>query len=174
MRGGSSKGVFVRDEALPPPGLRRDELLLALMGSPDPMQIDGLGGTHSSTSKVVAVTASSRPECDVDYTFYQVGIERADVDASGNCGNLTSAVGPYAIDEGILRVVDGTAVVGLFNTNTQRRIVTRVPVENGRFAWSGDSHDDGVPGTAAPIQTDYLEPAGAVTGHLFPTGSPRI
>ena len=173
MRGGTSKGVFVRDEALPPAGPRRDELLLALMGSPDPMQIDGLGGTHSSTSKVLTVSSSSRPQCDLDYTFYQVGIERAVVDAGGNCGNLTAAVGPYAIDEGILAVVDGTVDVRLFNTNTQRRIVARVPVENRRFAWSGDYHDDGVPGTPAPIHTDYLDPAGAVTGHLFPTRSRR-
>ena len=100
MRGGTSKGVFVRDGDLPAPGPDRDNLLLRLMGSPDPMQLDGLGGSHSSTSKVVAVSASERADCDVEYLFAQVGIDRAQVDYRGNCGNLTTAVGPYAIDEG--------------------------------------------------------------------------
>jgi 2-methylaconitate isomerase len=171
MRGGTSKGVFVRDDDLPPTGPQRDAMLLSLMGSPDPMQIDGLGGTTSSTSKVIAVSPSNRPGCDVDYTFYQVGVDRAMVDAKGNCGNLTSAVGPYAIDEGLLSVADGLVDVTMYNINTGRRIVARVPVEGGRFAWAGDFELEGVPGTAARIVTEYLDPAGAVTGRLFPTGA---
>ncbi len=171
MRGGTSKGVFVRDDDLPPGGPQRDAMLLSLMGSPDPMQIDGLGGATSSTSKVVAVSRSNRPGCDVDYTFYQVGVDRAIVDAKGNCGNLTSAVGPYSIDEGLLSVPDGLAHVTMYNINTGRRIVARVPVDRGRFAWAGDFELEGVPGTAARIVTEYLDPAGAVTGRLFPTGA---
>jgi 2-methylaconitate cis-trans-isomerase PrpF len=102
MRGGTSKGVFVREVDLPPPGPERGRLLLRLMGSPDPMQLDGLGGSHSSTSKVVAVAASRRPDCDVEYLVAQVGVDRAQVDYRGNCGNLSTAVGPYAIDEGLV------------------------------------------------------------------------
>jgi 2-methylaconitate isomerase len=172
MRGGTSKGVFVHERDLPPDGPERDALLLSLMGSPDPMQLDGLGGTTSSTSKVVAVAGSSRPGCDLDYTFYQVGIDRPTVDSKGNCGNLTAAVAPYAIDEGMLDVTDGLAEIVLYNVNTGRRIVVHVPVEDGRFAWAGDFQLEGVPGTAARVVTEYLDPAGAVTGRLLPTGAP--
>jgi 2-methylaconitate cis-trans-isomerase PrpF len=172
MRGGTSKGVFCRLSALPPPGSPRDRFLLALLGSPDPMQLDGLGGTHSSTSKVVAVGAGREPGVDVEYLFAQVGVDRPVVDYAGNCGNLTAAVGPYAIDEGLVDRLDGPErVLVLANLNTGVRIRARVPLDGGRAAWVGDCAIDGVPGTGAPIVTDYLDPAGSVTGKLFPTGS---
>lgn len=173
MRGGTSKGVFVRDGDLPARGPDRDKLLLRLMGSPDPMQLDGLGGSHSSTSKVVAVSASDRADCDVEYLFAQVGIARAHVDYRGNCGNLTTAVGPYAIDEGLVPVSGPVTPVRMLNRNTGTRIIAHVPVEDGRAAVSGDCVVAGVPGTGAPVVTEYLEPAGAVLGAALPTGRPR-
>lgn len=174
MRGGTSKGVFCRLADLPDAGPERDRLLLALMGSPDPMQLDGLGGTHSSTSKVVAVGPGREPGVDVEYLFVQVGVDRAVVDYAGNCGNLTAAVGPYAVDENLVAVPDApSTVVALRNLNTDVRIRATVPLAGGRAAWRGDTVIDGVPGSGAPIVTEYLDPAGSVTGKLFPTGSPR-
>jgi 2-methylaconitate isomerase len=173
MRGGTSKGVFVRESDLPAAGPGRDGLLLRLMGSPDPMQLDGLGGSHSSTSKVMAVSPSDRHDTDVEYLFAQVGIDRAQVDYRGNCGNLTTAVGPYAIDEGLVRASGPVTPVRLLNRNTGTRIVAHVPVADGRAATSGDCVVAGVPGTGAPVITEYLDPAGAVLGALLPTGSPR-
>jgi 2-methylaconitate isomerase len=171
MRGGTSKGVFVRDGDLPTAGPGRDRLLLRLMGSPDPMQLDGLGGSHSSTSKVVAVSRSERPDTDVEYLFAQVGTDQEQVDYRGNCGNLTTAVGPYAIDEGMVRARGPVTPVRMLNRNTGTRIVAHVPVTDGRAATSGDCVVAGVPGTGAPVITEYLDPAGAVLGALLPTGS---
>lgn len=170
MRGGTSKGVFVRESDLPPAGLQRDRFILAVMGSPDPMQIDGLGGTHSSTSKLMAIAPSRRSDSDLEYVFFQVGIDRSIVDAKGNCGNLTAAVGAYAIDEGLVEVQAPVTAVRMYNRNTGRLIVAHVPVEGGRASSNGDYVLDGVPGSGAPIVTEYLDPAGAVTGRLFPTG----
>jgi len=173
MRGGTSKGVFVREGDLPTAGAGRDRLLLRLMGSPDPMQLDGLGGSHSSTSKVVAVSRSDRPDTDVEYLFAQVGTDQALVDYRGNCGNLTTAVGPYAIDEGLVRVSGPVTPVRLLNQNTGTRIIAHVPVTDGRAATRGDCVVAGVPGTGAPVITEYVDPAGAVLGALLPTGSAR-
>jgi 2-methylaconitate cis-trans-isomerase PrpF len=172
MRGGTSKGVFVRERDLPPPGAVRDRLLLALMGSPDPMQLDGLGGSHSSTSKVIVVAPSDRDDCDIEYLFAQVGIERALVDYAGNCGNLTTAVGPYAIDEGLVPPREPVTVVRLYNRNTNVRVLAHVPVVDGRASTQGDCVVAGVPGAGAPVVTEYLDPAGAVLGALLPTGHP--
>jgi 2-methylaconitate cis-trans-isomerase PrpF len=172
MRGGTSKGVFVVEDVLPPAGPERDELLLHLMGSPDPMQLDGLGGTHSSTSKVMIVRPSERDDCDVDYLFAQVGVEDARVDYGGNCGNLTTAVGGYAIDEGLVDATEPVTVVRLFNLNTNVRVLAHVPVADGRARTDGDCVVAGVPGTGARVETEYLDPAGAVLGALFPTGQP--
>jgi 2-methylaconitate cis-trans-isomerase PrpF len=171
MRGGTSKGVFVRDDDLPAAGPGRDSFLLRLMGSPDPMQLDGLGGSHSSTSKVVAVSGSERPDTDVEYLFAQVGTDQALVDYRGNCGNLTTAVGPYAIDEGLVRASGPVTPVRLLNRNTGTRIIAHVPVADGRAATSGDCVVAGVPGAGAPVITEYLDPAGAALGALLPTGS---
>ncbi|MDH4148245.1 MAG: hypothetical protein OEY23_24060 [Acidimicrobiia bacterium] len=168
MRGGTSKGVFVRLADLAPAGPERDAQLLAVMGSPDPMQLDGLGGTHSSTSKVVAVAPGADPtQAEVDYLFAQVGVDEPVVDYTGNCGNLTAAVGPYAYDEGLVR----SAEVVLRNLNTGVRIRTSFAVAGDRFDPAGDTVIDGVPGSASAVQTDYLDPAGSVTGKLFPSGS---
>lgn len=172
MRGGTSKGVFVAEADLPAPGPARDELLLELMGSPDPMQLDGLGGSHSSTSKVVAVAPSDRPDCDIEYLFAQVAVDRRLVDHAGNCGNLTTAVGPYAIDEGLVEAREPITVVRLYNRNTNVRVLAHVPVADGRARVDGDCVIAGVPGSGAPIVTEYLDPAGAVLGALLPTGRP--
>ena len=174
MRGGTSKGVFCRLEDLPVERAARDALLADLMGSPDPMQLNGLGGTHSSTSKVMGVTRSGRAGVDVEYLFAQVGIEDGIVDYAGNCGNLTAAIAAYAVDEGLVAIEPGgaTRTVLLFNQNTGVRIRSTVQLTAaGRVEWRGDTAIDGVPGTGAPVTTDYLDPAGSMTDKLFPTGS---
>ena len=172
MRGGTSKGLFVRDAELPPPGEERDRAILALMGSPDPAQIDGLGGATSSTSKLIAVSPGSQPGCDVDYLFAQVAVDRAHVDYGGNCGNLTAAVGPYAIDEGLVEADGAMAVLTLFNRNTGKRVRTHVPVRVGRPLEEGDFAIAGVPGTGAMIVNEFLDPGGSVLGSVLPTGRP--
>jgi 2-methylaconitate cis-trans-isomerase PrpF len=173
MRGGTSKGVFLHARDLPPPGPACDELLLELMGSPDPMQIDGLGGTYSSTSKAVIVAPGDGPDVDVRYWFAQVGVDRAIVDWSGNCGNLTTAVGPFAIDERLVAAVNPETTVRLRNENTGVRIIARVPARDGWARVDGDLSVPGVPHPGAPITTEYLDPAGGVLGAALPTGSPR-
>jgi 2-methylaconitate cis-trans-isomerase PrpF len=168
MRGGTSKGVFLHARDVPPPGPRRDALVLDLMGSPDPMQIDGLGGTYSSTSKVMIVEPG--PDSTVLYWFGQVGVETATVDWSGNCGNLTTAVAAFAVDEGLVDAVAPVTLVPLLNGNTGVRIVAEVPVENGRVQTRGTHGVAGVPRPGAPITTHYQNPGGSVTGRLLPTG----
>ncbi|MDH4076009.1 MAG: hypothetical protein OEW29_08735, partial [Acidimicrobiia bacterium] len=176
VRGGTSKGVFLHLNLLPGDPTERDRLLLRLMGSPDPMQLDGLGGTHSSTSKVMAVGPATEPGADIEYLFAQVAVDEAVVDLTGNCGNLTAAVGHYAIDERmapqLVRPGSATTVLRLRNLNTGVVIRATIPLTaDGRAAWDGDTVIDGVPGTGAPIVTDYLDPGGSVTGKLFPTGA---
>lgn len=174
MRGGTSKGVFMSLRDLPDDAARRDAFVLRLMGSPDPMQIDGLGGTHSSTSKVVAVEAWRRDGAvEIAYLFAQVGVERAVVDWRGNCGNLTAAVGPYALYEGLLEGHDPVTEVALVNLNTDRRVTARVPTIRGRPRTSGDLSIAGVPGTGAPISLEWHDPGGSVTGDVLPTGAAR-
>lgn len=171
MRGGTSKGVFLHARDVPPPGPACDALLLELLGSPDPMQIDGLGGTYSSTSKAVIVAPGDGADVDVRYWFAQVGVERPIVDWSGNCGNLTTAVAPFAIDEGLVPAVEPETVVRLRNENTGVRIVARVPVCDGRARVDGTLLIPGVPNPGAPVSTEYLQPAGGVLGALLPTGA---
>ena len=173
MRGGTSKGVFLRAEELPAAGPERDCLLLALMGSPDSMQINGLGGTHSSTSKVMAVSVSDDVDVDIDYLFAQVAVDDAVVDYQGNCGNLTTAIAPYAIDEGLVAVDPGAdeVVVMLRNLNTGVRVRSSVPVTDGRSDVEGTHTIAGVPGTGPAITTDYLDPGGSVLGSVLPTGN---
>lgn len=169
MRGGTSKGVFFHDRDLPPAGPERDELLLRVMGSPDPLQIDGMGGTYSSTSKVVVV-ASTGPD-SIEYWFAQIGIDEPVVDWSGNCGNLTSAVGPFAVDEGIVDVYEPVTVIRMLNRNTGVTIEARIEVSHGQAKTTGEHTVAGVPGTGAPVVTRYLDPAGSVFGALLPTGN---
>ncbi|EIV96370.1 PrpF domain-containing protein [Frankia sp. QA3] len=173
MRGGTSKGVFVTDDALPGPGPERDRALLALLGSPDPMQLDGLGGTHSSTSKVVLVRPSEHPGCDIDYLFVQVGIERPIVDYAGNCGNLTAAAAVYALQEGLLAGDARPGLVRMFNRNVGQRIDAVVPAPHPLGDWREEARGAGMPTTGLAVLTEYLDPSGPVTGALLPTGEPR-
>lgn len=176
MRGGTSKGVFFHADALPADPAARDRLLLRVIGSPDPYgkQIDGMGGATSSTSKIVIVSRSQRPDCDVEYWFGQVAIDRPVVDGSGNCGNLTTAVGPFAISEGLVDAPrDGVAVVRLWQANIAKRIIAYVPMRDGEVVEEGDFALDGVAFPAAEIRLEFLDPGGDtddVAGPLFPTG----
>ncbi|MFC5431623.1 2-methylaconitate cis-trans isomerase PrpF [Paraburkholderia denitrificans] len=183
IRGGTSKGVFFRLQDLPAaaqqPGEARDRLLMRVIGSPDPYgkQIDGMGGATSSTSKTVIVAKSSRPGHDVDYLFGQVAIERAFVDWSGNCGNLSAAVGPFAISAGLIdpdRVPDnGVAVVRIWQANIGKTIIAHVPMTNGQVQETGDFELDGVTFPAAEVKLEFMDPAAeeeGAGGAMFPTG----
>lgn len=181
MRGGTSKGVFFLRENLPKDPLFRDRLLLRVIGSPDPYgkQTDGMGGATSSTSKVVLVGPSERQDCDVDYLFGQISIEKPVIDWSGNCGNLTSAVGPFAIAQGLVSVPrDGAATVRIWQANLRTRIHAHVPMANGEVIEEGDFYLDGVAFPGAEIQLDFFGQAeakhnGSEASGLFPTGSTR-
>ena len=184
MRGGTSKGVFFRLEDLPlaaqVPGAARDALLLRVIGSPDPYgkQIDGMGGATSSTSKTVILSKSTRPGHDVDYLFGQVSIDTAFVDWSGNCGNLSAAVGSFAISAGLIdpaRVPqNGVCVVSIWQANISKSIIAHVPVVNGQVQETGDFELDGVTFPAAEVQLEFLDPAAeeeGAGGAMFPTGN---
>lgn len=171
MRGGTSKGVFLRREDLPEDPALRDKLLLRLMGSPDPRQIDGLGGATSVTSKVAILEKSNRADADVDYTFAQVSVDKAVVDTKGNCGNISSAVGPYAVATGMVEGKDPVTEVRVYNTNTQKVIVETFATPGGKVCYDGDYVIAGVPGSAAPVKLTFMDPAGAVFGRLLPTGN---
>lgn len=175
MRGGTSRALFFREEDLPADQEERDHLFLAALGSRDPYgrQLNGLGGGISSLSKVAIIAPPSAPGADVNYTFGQVEVGRPFVDYRGNCGNISSAVGPYAIDEGLVAATEPTTDVAFVNTNTGKRIVAHVPVEEGAAATHGDFALPGVAGTGARIALEFLDPGGAVTGRLLPTGQPR-
>jgi 2-methylaconitate isomerase len=172
MRGGTSKGLFFRGETLPADPERRDRILLRAIGSPDPYrkQIDGLGGATSSTSKVVIVSRSTRPDCEVDYLFGAVAIDAPVIDWSGSCGNLVAAVGPFAIEEGLIAPSDGTTVVRIWQVNTAKRIVAHVPTLDGAPLVAGDCRMDGVPFSGAEIRVEFFDPGGAGGGKLLPTG----
>lgn len=175
MRGGTSKALVFRAEDLPADRADWDAIFLAAMGSPDPYgrQLDGMGGGLSSLSKVCVVGPPSCDDADVDYTFVQVEVRQAKVDYGGNCGNMSSAIGPFAVEEGlVLSPADGEAVVRIHNTNTGKVIAARFPVKDGALAAEGDCTLDGVAGSAAPIKLEFLEPGGAKTGKLLPTGHP--
>ena len=183
MRGGTSKGVFFKVSDLPEraqqPGQARDQLLLRVIGSPDPYgkQIDGMGGASSSTSKIVLLEKSTVPDHDVDYLFGQVSIDKAFVDWSGNCGNLTAAVGSFAISNGLVdqtRIPDhGICTVRIWQKNIQKTIIAHVPITNGEVQETGDFELDGVTFPAAEVQIEFLDPAddGEDGGSMFPTGN---
>lgn len=173
MRGGTSKGLFLKREDMPffSDKEKRDKIILSLFGSPDPMQIDGLGGTHSVTSKMMIVEPSTRLGFDVDYTFGQVAVDKPLIDYGGNCGNLTAAIGTFAIDEGMVKTKEPITVLNLYNTNTKQRIIAEIPVENGRSKVEGYYTIDGVPGTGAKIITRFIDPSGSFTGSILPTGN---
>ena len=171
MRGGTSKGVYLFEQDLPPSGPQRDALLKRLMGTPDVMQIDGLGGTHLITSKIAVIGPPSVPNADVDDTFAQCELDRDVIDWRGNCGNISAGVGPFAIDAGLVRAREPVTEVRIYNTNTQKIIVAHVQVERGRAKVKGDYAIAGVPGTGAEIFLDYRMTAGAVSGKVLPTGN---
>lgn len=171
MRGGTSRAIMFHARNLPDRA-EWDPIFLAAMGSPDPngRQLNGMGGGISSLSKVCILAPSDRADADVDYTFAQVQIREASVDYRSNCGNMSSAVGPFAVDEGIVRPNGDTAVVRIFNTNTRKIIRSTFPLEDGRAATDGELAIPGVAGTGAPVRLDFLAPGGATTGKLLPTG----
>ena len=175
MRGGTSRCLVFHEADLPGAGPARDRILLTALGSPDPYgrQLDGLGGGISSLSKACMIGPPSHPGADVDYTFAQVDVKRPVVDYKGNCGNCSSAVGPFAIDERLVKAVEGETLVRIHNTNTRKLIVAHVPVTDGETAVEGDFELAGVPGRGARIALDFLDPGGAGTGRLLPTGKPR-
>jgi 2-methylaconitate cis-trans-isomerase PrpF len=150
----------------------RDRVILRMYGSPDVRQIDGMGGADPLTSKLAIIGPSTRAGADVDYTFAQVSIDEPLVDYKGNCGNISSAVGPFAIDEGLVDAVEPRTTVRIHQTNTGCTLVAAVPVAEGKAAVEGDYHIDGVPGTGARIDLDFSATAGAVTGRILPTGNP--
>ena len=174
MRGGTSKAIMFRQEDLPAERETWDEIFLGAIGSPDPhgRQLDGMGGGVSSLSKICVIGPPSRPDADVDYTFAQVSVKDAKVDYKGNCGNMSSAVGPFAVDEGIVPANGREAVVRIHNTNTRKIIVSRFAVDGGAAAVDGDLALPGVAGTGAAVRLEFLEPSGAGTGRLLPTGNP--
>ena len=171
MRGGTSKGIFLMEEDLPRDPELRDRIILAIFGSPDIRQIDGLGGADSLTSKLALIAPSKESGRDVNYTFGAVGIDKPFVDYSANCGNISSAVGPFAIDRGLVKPEEPFTTVRIFNTNTQKMICAKVPVKKGKVISEGDYAIDGVPGTGAKIELSFMDPGGAKTGRLFPTGN---
>lgn len=172
MRGGTSRAVMFHLRDLPDRAAW-DPIFLAAMGSPDPhgRQLNGMGGGISSLSKICVLSRSERSDADIDYTFAQVQIREAAVDYRGNCGNMSSAVGPFAVDEGLVRPNGDTAVVRIFNTNTGKIIRSTFPLADGRSAVDGDLAIPGVAGTGAPVRLDFLSPGGSVTGRLLPTGN---
>jgi 4-oxalomesaconate tautomerase len=195
MRGGTSKGLYFLAENLPVDRETRDRVLLAAMGSPDPRQIDGVGGGHPLTSKVAVVSRSTRDDADIDYLFLQVVVDRAEVSDSQNCGNILAGVGPFAIESGLIKpekaedthkkaekaedthkqeaekAVDTHTDVRIHMVNTGGLAVARVATPGGQVEYSGDACIDGVPGTAAPVMLEFLDIAGSSCGALLPTGN---
>ncbi len=173
MRGGTSKGLFFHDNHLPSDPATRDRVLLTAFGSPDPnrRQIDGVGGGVSTTSKAAIISPSDSTDYDVVYNFAQVSIDRPIVDYKSNCGNISSAVGPFAVDEGLVKAVEPVTRVRIHQLNTDKLITAEVPVKDGRFNETGGYAIAGVPGTHAKITLRFADPGGALTGKLFPSGS---
>lgn len=176
MRGGTSRALIFRQSDLPASREDWSPIFLAAMGTPDPngRQLDGMGGGISSLSKVCVVGPPSRPDADVDYTFAQIGVDRATVDYGGNCGNMSSAIGPFAVDEGLVRVLaDGPYTVRIHNTNTRKLIHAHFDCCRGVTRVDGPLQIDGVAGSGAPIRLEFLDLAGARTGRLLPSGLPQ-
>lgn len=173
MRGGTSKGLYFHESDLPPHGPRRDRLLTRLMGSPDILQVDGLGGSRPITSKIAIIARSDRDDADVNYTFAQVEIETSRIVHAGNCGNISAGVGSFAVDEGLVPVREGITRVRIYNTNTNAVMVADVPVRNGQARVEGNLAIPGVPGAGAEIAMNWIATVGAKTGHLLPTGAAR-
>lgn len=172
MRGGTSKAIMFHARDLPADRAEWDAIFMAALGTPDPngRQLNGMGGGVSSLSKICVLGPPTRDDADIDYTFAQVLIREARVDWKGNCGNMSSAVGPFAVDEGLVRATGDTATVRIHNTNTRKIIRATFPLEEGRAKVVGDLAIPGVAGTGAPVRLDFLAPGGATTGRLLPSG----
>ena len=170
MRGGTSKAVFIRKNELPEDPVLRDKIILSLFGSPSLRQLDGLGGADSTTSKVAIVGPPSRPDADVDYTFGQVSLQKPFVDYGGNCGNISSAVGPYAIFYGLVQATEPYTTVRIHMTNTGHILRATVRVKDGKPCVDGECVIGGVPGTASAIEMDWRLATGCTTGKILPTG----
>jgi 4-oxalomesaconate tautomerase len=173
MRGGTSKGPFFLVDRLPADVATRDKVLLAVMGSPDLRQIDGLGGADSLTSKVAVIGPATRPDADVDYLFLQVVVNEPRVDASQNCGNMLAGVAPFAIENGLVPITGERTKVRIHMVNTASIAVADIHTPGGAVQYDGDASIDGVPGTAAPVLLDFLDIAGSSCGALLPTGNAR-
>jgi len=173
MRGGTSKAVFFHEKNLPKDKSTWPGIFLKVMGTPDPKQIDGMGGAFQITSKIAVISPADDPSYDINYTFYQIGVDVPIVEDKVNCGNISCAVGPFAVDEGLVPVTEPVTVVRVLNTNTGKFIEEHVPVKNGKAMTTGDTRITGVPGTGAGIDVFFENPGGATTGKLFPTGNPR-
>lgn len=171
QRGGTSKGVYLHDKDLPKDQEIRKNVILSIFGSPDKRQIDGLGGADPLTSKVAIISPSTRMDANIDYTFGAVDIYQPIIDFGGNCGNISSGVGPFAIDEGLIKCTENPTCIKIFNTNTKKILKAYVPTENGKTKYTGNFRIDGVPGTGSKILLDYSETVGTITGNLLPTGN---
>ncbi len=173
LRAGTSRGLFLEARDLPADAAARDDLLLRLMGTPDPRQIDGLGGATSLTSKVAVVSPSEDPEVDVDYLFLQLGVDEATVSGRQNCGNILAGVGPFAVERGLVPAAGDETSVRIRMVNSGSVAVATFPTPDGRVEYRGDVAIAGVPGTAAPVVLDFADTEGSATGALLPTGHVR-
>ncbi len=173
MRGGTSKGGYFLKQDLPADTARRDALLLAIMGSPDARQIDGMGGADPLTSKVAVVSRSQRPDIDVDYLFLQVFVDQAIVTDAQNCGNILAGVGPFAIERGLVAASGDETPVRIFMENTGQVAVATVATPGGKVNYQGDARIDGVPGSHAPVPVEFRDTAGSSCGALLPSGNAR-
>ena len=171
-RGGTSKGVFLFKEDLEQLSGNQDDILLDIMGSPDVRQIDGLGGAVSTTSKVAIISKEEKEAWDVNYTFAQVAIDKPFVSYAGNCGNISSAVGVFAIESDLVKISDPITTVKVYNTNTKKVIHEHIPTPGGILDYQGDFKISGVPGGGLKIELEFIDPAGSMTGKLLPTGKP--
>ena len=170
MRAGTSRGPFFLREWLPEDVTARDQVLIGAIGASDPLQLDGVGGGSTLNSKVAIVSRSTRPDCDLDYLFAQVGVGQRSVDTRPNCGNMLSGVLPFALEQGLIEATEGATTARVFNVNTGSRIEVTVRTPGRRITYDGDTRIDGVAGTAAPVHLNFLDAWGAVTGKVFPTG----
>ncbi len=170
IRGGTSRGIYFLEKDIPEAGPERDGFLLRVMGSPHQRQIDGLGGGASITNKAAIVGPSLREDADVDYTFAQVSVDKPLVSYKGNCGNISSGVGPFAIERGLVKITEPITEVRIYNTNTNKVIIAEVQVENGQVQYQGETKIAGVCGTAAPIRLKFMNPSGTISKGLLPTG----
>jgi 4-oxalomesaconate tautomerase len=170
LRGGISKGAYFLADDLPANPAARDALILSIIGSPDPRQIDSIGGAHPLTTKVAVVSRSNRTDCDVDFLFGQVVVNEARIDVTPNCGNILAGIGPFAIERGLVPAQSPATRVRVHTINTGTVAELTVQTPGGQVAYGGDARIDGVPGTAASITVEFLDTAGSVCGSLLPTG----